>query len=380
MAEQVVVVQRRMTHYRVPFFESLRSNMAAQNLNLVLAYGHGSVAETEKDDSAEVPWGVKLATSYWGGGRICYQPIGEVAKGASMLVVTLENKLVCNLWHQFGPVPYRVGLWGHGANLQGDPSSWRERFKRRVAKRADWWFGYTEMSRPLIERSGFPSDRITILNNSIDTAELTALRQTIQPDDLQRLKSEMGVGGNQVGVFVGSLYAEKRVEFMLDAAAGIHAQLPEFEFLIVGSGPQANLVEDFCRENRWARYLGARKGLAKAEVLAVSKLMINPGLVGLGILDAFVCGVPIVTTDCGLHSPEIAYLQNGSNGLMTSNTMNDYVAAVVNLLKSPSALAVLQDGCWASARTYTIANMADNFTQGVMHCLSAPSRRVRAGS
>lgn len=59
-------------------------------------------------------------------------------------------------------------------NLQGDPDSWRERFKRKVVSYADWWFGYTQMSVPLIERSGFPVERITVLNNSIDTAELAA--------------------------------------------------------------------------------------------------------------------------------------------------------------------------------------------------------------
>jgi L-malate glycosyltransferase len=377
MTKRVVVTQRRMTHYRVPFFESLRQHFAQYELELVLAYGRGTPQEESKDDSAEIEWGYPLTTIYWSDGRICYQPLGGVTKGAEMLVIALENKLICNLWHQFSPVSCRIGLWGHGANLQGDPSSLRERFKRQIAKRADWWFGYTGMSLPLIERSGFPKDRITILNNSVDTKLLAAMRQNIELADLNCLTAEFELLGNQVGVFVGSLYAEKRIDFMLEAAEKIHAALPKFVFLIIGSGPMQAMVEAFCQKNNWAKYIGVRKGQDKVNVLAMCSVMINPGLVGLGILDSFVCGVPMVTTDCGLHSPEIAYLKNGENGLMTSNSIDDYVAAVVVLLSDEAAIAKLQAGCVASAREYTVENMARNFTDGVMRCLEAPIYRGR---
>lgn len=375
MEKRVVVIQRRMTHYRVPFFESLRQQLAADGVELVLAYGRGTAEEEGKKDSAEIPWGIALPTSYWGGGRICYQPLGGVIKGADMLVIALENKLIANLWHQFGPAPYRVALWGHGANLQGDPTSWRERFKKVVAKHADWWFGYTEMSVPLIERAGFPKDRITVLNNSVDTAEMTAMRQNVTPLALKQLKGEFGIQSDSIGIFVGSLYSEKRVEFMLEAATAIHSRLPGFEFLVVGSGPQQAIVESFCTQHKWAKYLGVRKGQAKVDAMALAKVMINPGLVGLGILDSFVCGVPMLTTDCGLHSPEIVYLENGVNGLMTANTADAYVSAVVALLADDEALARLQRGCQASAKTYTVENMARNFAEGVMRCLAAPMYR-----
>jgi len=42
MHRRVVVVQRRLTHYRVAFFESLRQQLATRGLELVLAYGAGT--------------------------------------------------------------------------------------------------------------------------------------------------------------------------------------------------------------------------------------------------------------------------------------------------------------------------------------------------
>lgn len=375
MTLRIVVVQRRMTHYRVAFFEQLRSQLAQRGAELVLAYGVGTAAEQGKNDGADLAWGVRLPTRYLAGGRICYQPLGHVTDGAAMLVVTPENKLVCNLWHQFTARPYRLGLWGHGANLQGNPASLRERFKRFVATRADWWFGYTSMSVPLITRTGFAPERITVLNNSIDTSAMSAMRAAVTPAALAALRAELGLQDGPVGIYVGSLYAEKRIDFMLEAAAKIREQVPGFAFLVLGSGPQQALVEQFCQAHPWAHYLGVRKGQAKVEALALAQVMLNPGLVGLGILDALVCGVPMVTTDCGLHSPEIVYLQDGENGLMTANTLPAYVSAVAGVLNNLEICSKLKAGCASSAKIYTVENMARNFADGVMACLQAPTGR-----
>lgn len=366
---KVCIVQRRMTHYRVAFFESLRIQLEERGVELVLAYGLGTDNEERKNDGAQIPWAKKLPTRYFLGGRVCYQPLGAVSSDASMLVVTLENKLICNLWHQFAPVPYKVALWGHGANLQGDARSWRERFKRRVARRADWWFGYTEHSRPLIAQSGFPEDRITILNNAVDTAEMRSQFEAINRGELARWRSENGLGDGPIGIFLGSLYEEKRIEFLLDAAKAIRAQVPGFELLLVGAGPQKSTVEAFCKEYAWAHFAGMLKGPDKVRALTCATVMLNPGLVGLGILDSFVCEVPMVTTDCGLHSPEIVYLKSGVNGLMTENTSVDYVQTCVATLKNKTLLDVLRAGCKQSASLYTVENMAKNFADGVTRCL-----------
>lgn len=372
--KRVLVVQRRMTHYRVPFFEALRADLQRRSIELVLAHGRGTDEEESKADSGSVPWAQPLATQYLLGGRICYQPLGAVSKGCDMMVVALENKLVCNLWHQFLG-SRRVALWGHGGNLQGDARSWRERFKRVVARRADWWFGYTEMSRPLIGRSGFPQSRVTILNNSVDTAEMTRQFQSVTAEGRAQWRLRHGIGPGPLGIFLGSLYSEKRIDFLLRCAAAIREQVPGFEIALVGAGPQRADVEAFCAANPWAHFLGMQKGQDKVDALAAADVMLNPGLVGLGILDSFTCGVPMLTTDCGLHSPEIAYLASGENGLMTPDSEAAYVSAAVALLNDRNELQRLRDGCLASARQYTVENMARNFADGVEACLAAPRYR-----
>lgn len=375
MSKRVAVIQRRMTHYRVAFFDSLRTQLKERDVELSLAYGVGTAEELDKSDSAEIDWAHKLPTRYYLDSRICYQPLHTVCNNIDMLVVALENKLICNLWHQFRSTPYKVALWGHGANLQGDASTWRENFKRYMARRADWWFGYTGHSRPLIAQSGFPQDRITILNNAIDTADMRRQFDSLPALAITDWRAERGLGNGPTGIFLGSFYSEKRIDFLLVAAERIRAQIPGFEVLLVGAGPQQAQVEAFCKKNAWAHFGGMLKGLEKVLALASATVMLNPGLVGLGILDSFVCEVPMLTTDCGLHSPEIVYLEPGINGLMTANTMDDYVRESVALLQDSERLSAMKLACRQSAAEYTVENMARNFADGVERCLQSPGYR-----
>lgn len=374
---RALVVQRRLTHYRVAFFEALRHELSKRNCELRLAYGEPAPSERGKDDSEILSWGEPLETRYFMGERICWQPFGHKLAEIDIAVLSSENKLIYNLIAQCLYKRQRLALWGHGANLQADANSLRERYKRIAMKRADWWFGYTDISVPLIEQSSFPRERITVLENAIDTVELSNMMRGVKQEALRQLREELGLKSENVGIYIGSFYAEKRIQFMLDAVASIRGRIPDFEFLLVGSGPQKYLVNQFCAVHRWAKYLGVRKGQAKADALALAKVMINPGVVGLNILDSFVAGVPIVTTNCQGHGPEIAYLTHGENGLMTANSLEDYVAAASKLLRDKPTMDSLVIACKGSAQKYTVENMARNFADGVLRCLELPILRGR---
>lgn len=370
---KVCIVQRRLTHYREPLFSALRDKLAARGIQLELLVGHGTHAEAKKHDAGDLAWAQSIPTHYWLGGRLCWQSMGTHLDGVDLLIVTQENKLLQNHLLMLMPRRFKLAFWGHGANLQSDnPNGFKERFKRWTTNRVDWWFAYTQMSAGLVKAAGFPETRITVLNNAVDAAELLAQRQSVMPEEAQALRESLGFGAGQVGIYVGSLYADKRLDFLFDAAEAIRAQVPDFHLLIVGEGPERDKVQAWCAAYPWARWVGAKFGRDKAAHMAVAQIALNPGLVGLGILDGFVCGVPMLTTDCGLHSPEIAYLENGVNGLMTANDLQSYVDACVRLLRDPLALDSLLSGCAASAREYTVENMAQRFADGIVRCLETP--------
>ena len=369
--KHVVIVQRRLTSYRIRLFELMREKLAADGIELSLIVGSGTAAEEMKQDGGNLDWAIKVPTKYFLGGKLCWQPFARHAKDADLVVVTQENKLLSNFLAMTIQRPKRLAFWGHGANLQSDnPDGWRERFKRWTSCRVDWWFAYTGMSVELVKRCGFSGERITNLENAVDTTELLQLKAGITAADTAALRQH-GLAGAKVGVFVGSLYDDKRLDFLFACAQLIRQQCPTFQLLLIGNGPQRALVEDFCASHAtWCHYLGVQKGRDKMRYLSLADVMLNPGLVGLGILDSFVAGVPMMTTDCGLHSPEVDYLQNGVNGVMTANTEAAYVEAVLRVLQDDACCSRLQQGALASAAHYTIENMADNFCHGIRKALA----------
>src|SRR5262245_32963738 len=98
------------------------------------------------------------------------------------------------------------------------PTGMSERFKRAALRQADWWFAYTESSRDHVLRSGFPSERVTVLNNAVDDAALRFGMQALRDRDRRDVAHELGCRGEHVALFCGSLYPDKRLDFLFEAA------------------------------------------------------------------------------------------------------------------------------------------------------------------
>jgi len=198
------------------------------------------------------------------------------------------------------------------------------------------------------------------------------MRARVDGQRLLELRAQYGLRGYRVGVFVGSLYTEKRIDFLLEAASALRRRVPDFELLVVGDGELKDRVARFCHTNKWAHYVGAQTGQAKMDLLLLARVMLNPGAVGLGVLDSFVSGVPLVTLDDGLHGPEFAYLRSGENGIVTPAGLTNYVEAVCGVLTHDSLHAQLSAGCAASSKLYSLENMTERFAAGIERCLSMP--------
>jgi len=370
---EVVIVHRQLAPYRVRLFEALRTLLRADDINLRLIHGVPTAADVTRYHDGRLDWAERLPTRYLLGGRVCWQPFGALTRNADLVIVTQENWLLYNLWALTLGRPRRIAFWGHGANLQADnPDGWGARFKRALVCRVDWWFAYTQLSVDIVCREGFPRDRVTNLENAIDTRELAAQCGALTSADLEAARLRLGLQGARVGLYLGSLYEEKRIPLLLEAGARVAQRMPSFRLLVLGDGPQRHLVEQAAQSRPWLRYVGLQVGRDKAIALRLAEVMLNPGLVGLGILDAFTAGLPLVTTDCRIHSPEIAYLRSGENGLMTANSVEVFAQTVVGLLENEPERRRLGANAQSASSQYTIENMAQRFRAGIHGALQIP--------
>jgi glycosyltransferase involved in cell wall biosynthesis len=375
---KVCIVQYRLLHYRTELFERLRAACAASGVELLLVHGQPTAIEAIRKDTGHLPWAteVKNLSFRFAGRDILWQPLPKAARDCELVVFMQESRLLSNYPWLFGlgPKNTRVAFWGHGRNFQSDaPDGWRERWKRRNLSAVDWWFAYTQMSADIVARSGYPAERITVLNNAIDNSQFSVDLASVSEAEVAALRASIDAGhGAPVGLYCGSLYPDKRLELLLEACEQVVAQVPAFKLVVVGDGPSRAVLEAAAGMRPWLHWVGVKRGRDKAAWFRAAQLYLSPGAVGLHVLDSFVAGTPMVTTADALHGPEIAYLQDGFNGLVTPGDAGSYAKAVLSLLQNPEQFALIQRNASASAEQYTLDQMVQRFCDGILACVKRP--------
>jgi glycosyltransferase involved in cell wall biosynthesis len=247
----------------------------------------------------------------------------------------------------------------------------KEKLKRSMVNLPDWWFAYTDFTRDILLKEGYSNEHITLVQNAVDTTGLHDHLASITLEDQQELRSQLGIDGGSVGIYCGSLYDLKRIDFLIQASVKIRSKVEGFHLIILGDGVDRSIAEKAAKKHAWIHFVGAKYAREQALYMSLGDVALMPGLVGLGIVDSFLFGMPLFTTDCGVHSPEVAYLRQGRNGFMTENSLDAYTNQVVEVLCDPDKLRELSNSCERDSHQYTIENMAHNFAEGIRQALQA---------
>ena len=378
MKKRVLIVQTMMKQYRVPFFDNLHQALEEEGIELRVAYGNPPASEKKKQDNVELgePCGRKIRNRWLMGERLLLQSLfGEVRRADLVIVEQASKNLMNYILFLLSALGLRkVAYWGHGYDRKRIPGSISERWKRWLINRVDWWFAYTRGTAEYLLGCGVPEEIITTVFNSVDTTGFKEALDGVTPSAMMDAKKALGMDeGRKIGLYCGALYREKHVGFLLKAAARIKETLPEFELLVIGGGSEEGDVKEAAQVHPWIHYLGPRFGQEKAICFRMAHVFLNPGLVGLAILDCFTAGIPMITTDVPVHSPEIDYLEDGVNGLMIPHDLERYAKEVVRVLSDEARLAGMRGNALESGKRYSIEAMVEYFKNGIVDCLSLRS-------
>jgi glycosyltransferase involved in cell wall biosynthesis len=168
----------------------------------------------------------------------------------------------------------------------------------------------------LVERLGFPRERMHVIPNGVDPAPAAA-------------------GSGELVGTVSMLEPVKGLEVFLEAAAQLAAERPELSFGVFGTGSQ----DDVLRRRAEALGIAARveqpgqvpaaEALGRLRVLVSSSYMENSPM---SVLEAMAAGVPVVATRVG-GVPEIAV--DGTAELVTPGAPRELAEAIARLLDDP---------------------------------------------
>lgn len=371
---RVAVVQQAVFHYRQRFFELLRERLEAEGIELVLVHSNEPVGEDVWESVVELPWShrVPLRRLRLGRRELLWQPCRDLIRDCDLVIVEQGSRHLLNYlllaeqrlgWR-------KVALWGHGRNLKASEASrLGEAMKARWSRRVHWWFAYNEYTAAIVRDLGFPHERITVLNNAIDTQQLRDAVAAVGAVDRDRTRRELGLLGRHVALYMGGWSPAKGLAELFAASDVVRSEVEDFELVVAGAGPEEPKVRAFAATRPWVHVVGTRRDQEKARLLASVELLLVPAAAGLVVLDSFAAGVPIVIAAGRGHGPEVAYLEHGVNGWIVEDGVDpvQYGQQVAALLKDDTRRAALRDGCLRSAQQYSVEEMVDRFVTGIAH-------------
>lgn len=381
--KSVVAIVANIKKFRWPFYNSLADALLAHGVKLTVVYSDPDPAEVLKMDSTDLPppTGLKVQGRALFGNKLLWQlPPVSLLKSADLVIIVQANGYLLNyLLLPLGCLGIkRIAFWGHAFNHQGNPNSIQERFKRLLATKVQWWFTYTVKTADYLTSLGVSKDKLTVIENAVDTKGFSQAVAGVTHEDILDTRIRLGIlPGASCAIFCGSLYAGKKLDFLVRVGDELHKKYPAFSLIVIGDGPEHSFICDASKSRSWIKYCGPQFGKEKAQLFAASDFFLHPGEVGLAILDSFSARLPFVTAHQSGHGPEVAYLEHGNNGLMLPFEVGQFSKGVSKLILDRDFLQSLKQGALASGSRYTIENMVCNVSRGILKCLEIPDKEAR---
>lgn len=370
---RLMVIQPYVPAYRVPFFHELRRVLSGMDVKLFLAAGRPEGDMERRGDDRTVGVAdeiVAIRQLNVGGRKLLRRRVGPVIHRVQPDLIVVEQA-VKNLEtypllvRQAVGTGARVGMWGQGRTFSTPQGETARRAKDWMTGRCDWFFAYTDEGAEYVAAHGIPADRVTVLNNSIDSDQLRADLAMVTDEAVAMFRGEHGLTLGQTALFMGGVDRTKGIDFLLDTACIVAEAIPGFRLLVAGSGSSEPVVRARQAAGEPIVALGRVDGEAKALALRVAEVMMIPEWVGLVAVDSLVAARPIISTTHASHSPEFAYLRDKRNAFVFDHDIHEYAKGVTSVLEDPKRLAAVQDQARTDSFQYSIDKMAERFAQGV---------------
>ena len=368
-------MQPYLPSYRVPLFMGVTRRLEQVGIELTVAHGAVGPESSSRGDSELVDWATPLKTRRISmlGRSLVWR---DIARAGPHDLLIVEQALgnadsYKSLLLQRKRGHPRVALWGHGKSYAVHRGAVSAALLRRVTNLAHWFFAYTEAGASFVVRGGFPGDRVTILNNTVDTQALARAQGQTTAEDLSAFRDSYGLGGKTALAFIGGLDPTKSPEFLLESFRHMLGQRPDLVLLVAGEGRDRH---KFQNSGMPVRLLGRIGPHEKALLAGVAALLLVPSAVGLVAVDSMALGVPLVATSMRGHGPEFDYLLAEGIAVIAPSTPSGFAQRVLALLRNEPERSGLAQRCRESVPRYSLEATIERFAVGVQEALGAEPR------
>jgi glycosyltransferase involved in cell wall biosynthesis len=285
--------------------------------------------------------------------RLYWQPASINVSLASDIdaVIYLANPNFISTW--IGAViararGIRVLFWTHGW-LRPESSS--KSFIRNIFYRlAHKVLVYGERAKVLGRASGFPSDKITVIYNSLDEAAATPIYSALERGEAGADPRALFPNPDRpLLICTARLTRLCRFDQLFDAAALLSSRGTPCNILLVGDGPERAALEAHTRRlGLDVHFYGACYDEAILGALIYgADVTVSPGKVGLTAMHSLMYGTPVIThSDLDAQMPEVEAVAEGETGaFFARDDVNDLASTIENWLTCHSDRQAVRIAC-----------------------------------
>ena len=359
---RVLVVQRILPPYRLPFFRRLA---ASPQMSVTVAYGEAAVGSALESVATPSDLDVVRLGNLYGGRR----ELGVWQRGLLALVQSklydiviaefnlriVSNVLGC-LWRQ--RLPLQWIWWGHGISPQSDALS--RRFRVWLSRLADALIFYEATQQAKFISWGVAQEKTFVAPNSIETEQIEPLVEPRAREARNRI------------LYIGRLTERKKVDLLIRGFARACPQLPpQTRLTIVGDGPERQALSQLAIHlgvSDDVEFVGA---LYQQEQLAPwfnsAWVSVSPGAIGLSAVHSLAYGVPLLIARNEAHGPEIGAIVEGEHGLFFDSGdvegLSKQLVSTSN--ESPRWTQMSQAARCTVQERFSLTGMVNSFEQAI---------------
>ena len=323
---KVLLVMWSIPHYRMPIFSRLTRNptidfIVAAGEDITMYDGSKVVGPTE-DEASTLNWRRIVSKRLrWPLRKWEWQPeaVKMVMSGEFDCVIVFGNRSLSNYLVKLICAMRRIPVmeWSQGVLV-------RERGLKRILRnlymrQADALLLYGDFARDFFIEQGFAPERVHAVHNSLDYDRQVAIRESLDPRDIERTRRELGVYAPEQRLIVhsGRLEAFKKIPILFEAIREMKNRGREVILSLVGTGREEQALMTRAKEygiDDRVKFCGA---LYDEEILArmysAADLCVVPGPAGLVVMHVMVYGTPVLTY-AGWQMPEVEAVIEAKTG------------------------------------------------------------------
>ncbi len=223
--------------------------------------------------------------------------------------------------------------------------------EKAVSKVSGKNIAVSDWTKKRLESLGVPDESITVIPNGIDLKRISQ----IEPEGGL---TSAGLDGKLYDlIFAGRLIKEKNVDVLLKAVALLKVNFPDIRCCIVGDGPEKAALLELAEKLAICsnvEFPGFQEYEALIGKVKASKVLVLPSSregFGMIVIEAFACGVPVVTVRERYNAAQ-GLVDNGVDGFVVELGDREIAAGIEKIFGRKAEYRKLPEAAFRKAKKY----------------------------